>query len=173
VRYFSGTATYARTLKVPAAALGEGRRVYLDLGRVEVIARVRVNGRDVGSVWKAPFRLDVTDAVQAGDNRIEVEVTDLWPNRLIGDENLPAENDYVDSEWAIGERPDPQTGGLKTLYAGKIVKLPDWYVRGLPKPAGGRITFSTWRFFEKDEPLLDSGLLGPVRLVFATETTLN
>lgn len=172
VRYFSGTATYARTLKVPAAALGEGHRVYLDLGRVEVIASVRVNGRDIGSVRKAPYRLDVTDAVHAGDNRIEVEVTDLWPNRLIGDENLPAENDYVDGEWAIGERPDPQTGALKTLYAGKIVKLPDWYVRGLPKPPGGRITFSTWRFFEKGEPLLDSGLLGPVRLVFATEIAL-
>jgi hypothetical protein len=173
VRYFSGTATYARTLSVPAAALGRGRRVYLDLGRVEVMASVRINGRAAGSLWKAPFRLDVTELVHAGENAVQIEVTDLWPNRMIGDENLPVEGDYVDSaEWAIGERPDPAIGELKTVYAKRIVKLPDWYVQGKPKPPGGRVTFGTWRFFEKGEPLLDSGLLGPVRLVFATETTL-
>jgi hypothetical protein len=172
VRYFSGAATYARTLNVPAADLGAGRRVYLDLGRVEVIANVRVNGRDVGAVWKAPFRLDVTDAVHAGANRVEVEVTDLWPNRLIGDENSPPEERWSDSDWAVGERPDPKTGELHDIYAQKIDRLPDWYAHGRPKPADGRVAFATWRFFEKGEPLLESGLLGPVRLVFATETKL-
>jgi hypothetical protein len=147
VRYFSGTATYSRPLDVPAGLLGDGRRVILDLGRVEVMARVRINGRDLGNLWKEPYQMDVTDAVHPGANDLEVAVTDLWPNRLIGDEQLPPENEY---------RAGPEHGVLVT---------PEWYAKGEPKPPGGRITFATWKFFNKDEPLLESGLLGPVRLL--------
>jgi hypothetical protein len=145
VRHFSGTATYTHALDVPAIALTEGRRVVLDLGRVEVIAEVRINGKDVGVLWKPPFRIDVTDAVRAGSNALEVRVTNTWPNRLIGDEQLPPENEYEDE--------------------GKIVRLPDWYVKGEPKPPGGRTTFATWQHFDKNEPLVASGLVGPVRLL--------
>ena len=142
---FSGTVTYAHALNVVPESLADGKRVYLDLGRVEVMAAVRINGREVGRLWKPPFRLDVTDAVHAGDNSLEVEVTTLWPNRLIGDESLPAENEYNPTQH-------------------NIERLPDWYVKGEPKPPGGRTTFATWQFYRADEPLFESGLLGPVRV---------
>jgi hypothetical protein len=166
IRYFSGTATYTRQITVPGAAFRAGRRTFLDLGRVEILAHVTVNGRDLGTVWKAPFRVDITDAMRPGTNDISVAVTSLWPNRMIGDAQQPDPYPRVDAEWPIGERFAPD--GKKTdVMARKLVELPDWYRAGKPKPADGRVTFSTWTFFQKDEPLLDSGLLGPVRLVFA------
>jgi hypothetical protein len=152
VKYFSGTAAYTHNLAVPADFLRPGHRVILDLGRVEVLARVIVNGRDLGVVWKEPYRLDVTDAVHAGDNTLEIRVTDLWTNRLIGDEHLPAED-----EFGLADERGVEAGGIK--------RLPDWYAQGKPKPPGGRVTFTTWRFYTKDDPLVASGLLGPVRLL--------
>ncbi len=172
VKYFSGTATYSRSIEVPASALRDGRRVYLDLGRVEVLARVTVNGKDLGTVWKAPYRVDVTDVVHAGANQVSVAVTSLWPNRLIGDAQLPDPNSYVDGEWPIGER-FAADGSKTVLMAQKMTELPAWYREGKPKPDNGRVTFAPWKFFPADEPLLDSGLLGPVRIVFAEEKTLR
>lgn len=172
VKYFSGTATYSRAIDVPASTLGKGRRVYLDLGRVEVLAHVTVNGKDLGTVWKAPYRVDITDAVRPGANQVSIAVTDLWPNRMIGDAQHPDPNTYVDSDWPIGER-FAADGSKKTLMAQKIVQLPAWYRQGKPKPDDGRVTFTPWKFFPADEPLLDSGLLGPVRIVFAEEKRLR
>jgi hypothetical protein len=142
VKYFSGTATYANSVQIEPS-----KRVMLDLGRVEVVAQVRVNGKDLGVLWKEPYRIDITEAAHPGVNNLEIRITNLWPNRLVGDEQLPPENQY-----ATG----PEHG---------ILRLPDWYKSGEPKPAGGRVTFSTWQFYKKDEPLLESGLLGPVRLL--------
>lgn len=85
VRYFSGTATYDRTIELRRDAFKPGRRIMLDLGDVREVAQVKVNGRDMGILWKAPYRVDVTDAVRAGRNRLEIAVTNLWPNRMIGD----------------------------------------------------------------------------------------
>ena len=89
VKYFSGTATYTKTFQVPDGMIRKDHRIYLDLGRVQVIAEVKLNGRDLGILWKPPFRVDVTDAVKAGENALEVRVTNLWVNRLIGDQQLP------------------------------------------------------------------------------------
>ena len=86
IRYYSGRARYQRTVRVPAEWLTGSRRIELDLGDVREIARVRVNGKDLGTSWGAPFRRDVTDALRAGDNRVEITVTNYWVNRLIGDE---------------------------------------------------------------------------------------
>jgi len=155
VKYFSGTAAYSRTLEVPAEFLAADKRVVLDLGRVEVIARVRVNGKSFPLLWKEPYRLDVTGAVHAGANPLEIEVTNLWPNRLIGDEQLPPENEYASGA---------DHG---------IARLPGWYVRGEPKPPGGRVTFATWKFFAPDDPLFESGLLGPVRLLNPVRAVLE
>ncbi len=83
VRYFSGTAAYTTSFKAPKA--GKGARVVLDLGAVKNLASISVNGKDLGVLWKAPFEVDVTDALKAGDNKLEVKVVNLWPNRLIGD----------------------------------------------------------------------------------------
>ena len=89
IKYFSGTATYRKTIAIPAACLGTDRTLQLDLGRVKEIAEVRLNGQDLGILWKSPFRVDITRAAKAGDNELEVRVTNLWPNRLIGDEQQP------------------------------------------------------------------------------------
>jgi len=89
IRHFSGTATYATTFDLPTGWIVPGRRIWLELGRVEVIADVVVNGRDLGTAWLPPYRVDVTDAVRAGGNLLEVRATNLWRNRIIGDLKYP------------------------------------------------------------------------------------
>jgi hypothetical protein len=85
VRYFSGTATYRQTLRVPAGAAKAGKPLFLDLGEVHDVAEVVVNGTSAGVAWKAPYRVALTGLVKPGANTIEVRVTNLWVNRLIGD----------------------------------------------------------------------------------------
>jgi len=85
IKYFSGTATYVTQFTVQRDWLSKGSRVQLDLGDVKNLAEVRVNGRALGVLWKTPFEVDITDALQSGRNRLEVKVTNLWPNRMIGD----------------------------------------------------------------------------------------
>jgi len=148
IKYFSGTATYRKIIKVPASYISPNKNIYLDLGRVEVIAELKINGKKAGIIWKEPYCLDVTGNVKAGDNHIEISVTTLWPNRLIGDEHLPQENVYSEH--------------------GFVEKLPDWYVNNQPKP-GKRKAFTTWKNFDKDSPLVEAGLLGPVVLRVAVK----
>ena len=143
VKYFSGTATYTRSLNVPAEMLGKDRRLYLDLGDVRVMARVKLNGTDMGILWKPPYRADITAAARPGENALEVQVVNLWPNRMVGDEQLPEDSDR-----------NPN---------GTLKKWPDWLEQGKPSPTG-RFTFTSWRLWKKDSPLLESGLLGPVML---------
>jgi (4-O-methyl)-D-glucuronate---lignin esterase len=113
------------------------------LGKVAVIAQVAVNGRDLGVLWKAPFRLNVTSALRKGDNLLEVRVTNLWVNRMIGDEQLPEDSDRAPN--------------------GQLKSWPKWLLEGKPSPTG-RHTFATYRVWRKDSPLQESGLLGPVTL---------
>lgn len=86
IKYFSGTATYHKTISAPASWFAKGAEVWLDLGDVKNIAEVKVNGKPLGIVWKKPFRINATGALKAGDNKIEISVTNLWVNRLIGDQ---------------------------------------------------------------------------------------
>ena len=100
VKYFSGTATYTRDVEAPREWLRPGARLVLDLGTVKEIAEVAVNGKPVGSIlWKPPFRVDVTDMLTPGPNRIEVRVTNLWPNRMIGDRQPGAKKYTFASYW--------------------------------------------------------------------------
>ncbi|GFE82402.1 hypothetical protein GCM10011487_44020 [Steroidobacter agaridevorans] len=85
IRYFSGGATYSKRINVSAHWLASGKRVHLDLGTVHELATVTVNGKPIGTVWHAPYRLDITDALRRGENRVDIKVVNLWPNRLIGD----------------------------------------------------------------------------------------
>jgi hypothetical protein len=85
VRYFSGSATYARALNVPAAWQRDSARLILDLGDVRELAEVVINGRSLGVLWRPPYKVDITDAVERGANRLDIRVTNLWVNRLIGD----------------------------------------------------------------------------------------
>jgi hypothetical protein len=144
VKYFSGTATYSKQPRLSPGAASGDRRLYLDLGWVHVMAQVRLNGKDLGLLWKPPYRVDITSAARHGENKLEVLVTNQWVNRLIGDEQLPPENEYA---------PD-----------GAVKVIPEWFLQGKPKPLGGRTTFATWKHYSKDSPLLVSGLVGPVRL---------
>jgi hypothetical protein len=89
VKYFSGTATYAKSVTAQAGWFKPGRRIYLDLGRVRDIAEMRVNGKSVGMVWAPPYRIDVTGALRPGANKVEIAVTNEWTNRLIGDRLMP------------------------------------------------------------------------------------
>jgi len=149
VKHFSGSGTYYKRFEITPDLLklkstrDPRARILLDLGKVAVMAQVKLNGRDFGVLWKAPYRVDVTDAVEAGENVLEVRVVNLWINRMIGDEFLPDDSER------------DNRGTLKVW--------PAWLQEGRPSPTG-RHTFTTWRLWKKDSPLRESGLLGPVAL---------
>ncbi len=88
IKYYSGTAEYVKTLQVPAGWMKPGRVVSLDLGDLESLANVTLNGHDLGCLWSPPYRVDVTDILWPGPNTLRIKVTDTWVNRLIGDAGL-------------------------------------------------------------------------------------
>jgi hypothetical protein len=140
IKYYSGTAVYKKTFDFSkATAQGKNEHFYLDLGEVKNLARVRLNGEDLGVVWTAPWCVDITGAVKESGNVLEIEIANLWPNRLIGDEKLSD---------------DGIQGG----------KWPGWLSKG-QKRTSGRHTFTTFRHYTKDSPLLKSGLIGPVTIL--------
>ena len=143
VKYFSGTATYHRKIEVPQALLAPDHRLHLDLGHVAVIAQVKLNSRDLGILWKPPFCADVSEVVRAGANDLEISVVNLWINRLIGDEQLPD-----DCEWR------PQSGSEV------LAQYPQWLLENKPRPTG-RVAFTVWKHWTKNDPLMESGLFGP------------
>jgi hypothetical protein len=145
VKYFSGTAVYVKRFTAPAEMIAADRGLYLDLGRVAVIAEVKLNGRNLGVLWKPPYRMEITGAVRPGENDLEVKVTNLWINRMIGDEQLPEDCQRT------ADSPSPAKD------------WPKWLQRGEPSPTG-RFTFTAWKPFTKDSPLAESGLIGPVTL---------
>jgi hypothetical protein len=100
VKYFSGTATYAKTINIPSSAFKPGTHIWLDLGDVREIADVQINGRDLGSLWKRPFKIDVTGQVKPGSNQLTIRVTNLWVNRLIGDQQPGAQKKYASTDFA-------------------------------------------------------------------------
>lgn len=162
VRFFSGTAVYRTSFDVPALPEGRDWSAFLDLGDVQVIASVRLNGRDLGPVWKRPFHVEVTDALRAGRNELEVQVANLWVNRLVGDREHPD-----DSEWTTDTRSTAKGEGLAAL--------PEWVASWGARPSPQRVAFAAWRWphlATTKEPL-PAGLLGPVRLVFHTRTLLD
>jgi hypothetical protein len=140
IRYFSGTATYRKQFKLPKTMMGEGYSLELDLGNVHVMAEVIVNGKNLGIVWKAPFRVCLDKAVHEGTNYLEVRITNLWPNRLIGDERIA--EDFEANSW-------------------QSKQWPEWLLNNTPRPSG-RTTFTSWKHWSKDSPLQPSGLIGPV-----------
>jgi hypothetical protein len=86
VKYFSGTGTYKKTIQAPPDWFKTGSQIWLDLGSVKNLAEVVLNGKSLGIVWKTPFSVNMTEALKQGENVLEVKVTDLWVNRLIGDQ---------------------------------------------------------------------------------------
>ena len=151
IRFYSGTATYRKIFDLPVSSgdtegkQSSSRRLWLDLGVVKNLARVRLNGHDLGIFWCSPWQAEITDFVKPSGNTLEIAVVNLWPNRLIGDEQLS---------------PDCEFG-----KGGNLIRLPDWFVKKEPRPTPGRYTFATWRHFAKDSALLPSGLMGPVSIM--------
>ncbi|QCX00985.1 glycoside hydrolase [Aggregatimonas sangjinii] len=141
IKYFSGSATYNKTFDLSKKTLAKGLRLKLDLGEVHVAAKVSLNGKHLGVLWKSPYQIDITEAAKKGENILIIEVTNQWTNRLIGDENYPDTSGYFDSE-----------------------EMPDWYVNNEPPPNTKRSTFATQKFFEKGDELLSAGLIGPVTI---------
>jgi hypothetical protein len=137
IKYYSGTAFYRQSFDMPDYK--KDGKLYLDLGKVKNIARVRLNGKDLGVVWTAPWRVEITGVVKSKNNKLEVEVVNLWANRLIGDEFLPYDG-IQKGQW------------------------PDWLLEGKPRTSG-RYTFASWRHYNRDSELLESGLIGPVTLI--------
>ena len=166
LKYFSGTATYRIALpeipEIPANPENPEkpeipekakRRIFLDLGAVKNVATVAVNGKELPVLWKPPYRVDITEAVKRRketEATIEVRVTNLWPNRLIGDDALPEGDVHY----------NPRT---KRWKGGGLKSIPKRVYEGRPSPSG-RHTFTTWRHWKRDDKLLPSGLLGPVKL---------
>jgi hypothetical protein len=148
VRHFSGQLAYAASRSIPAAQLGAGRRQVLDLGHVEVMAKVRVNGIDLGTLWHPPFVVDATDALRAGGNRIEIQVATTIENRMIGDMRLPEER--LAPQWlATGVGPSP---------CGRFTAV-------LSEFEGARITAK--------DALRPSGLIGPVSIRTRSEQLVD
>ena len=155
IRYYSGSAIYKKS--IPAPRVKPGERVILDLGDVKNIATVTVNGKQYPVLWKPPYRVDITDALpplSATSHpspftlHLSLKITNLWPNRLIGDDALPCDATYG--------KTDKGNGGIQSI--------PQRVFEGKPSPTG-RHTFTTWQLWKKNDKLLPSGLIGPVRLI--------
>ena len=162
IRYYSGTAVYEKEFPAPRTA--RDTRIFLDLGKVKNLAEVWLNGTNLGIVWKPPFRVEISGVLHPGQNKLEVRVTNLWPNRLIGDEQQPD-----DCVWDHARTWDVDG---KTIQVGQPLKeVPAWLREGTPRPSAGRYTMTSWKFYTKDSPLLESGLLGPVRILNSEKQT--
>ena len=149
VKYYSGTAKYVKEFDLSDATITPSnkdtlRQFCLNLGQVEVMAREILNGEDCGIVWKPPYRVDISKALKPGTNKLEIEVVNPWGNRMIGDEQLP-----LDAKWKDWET---------------LVEWPAWFEESGRSPTG-RYTFTTGRHYQKDSPLMPSGLFGPVRIM--------
>ena len=112
VKYFSGAGTYTKTLQASPDWFKKGSQMWLDLGDVKNLAEVTVNGKNLGIVWHAPYRVDVTSALKPGKNEISVKVVNAWVNRMIGDEQ-PGATKYTFADVKPYKANSPlQTSGL-------------------------------------------------------------
>lgn len=152
LKHYSGTATYSTVFTADPVATVAGHRTVLDLGEVNVAATVTVNGKLVGTAWSAPYKIDISDHVQAGENTLQILVANTWTNRLIGDEHYPRTDGY-------------KLGGSQ--------KMPDWFTQNQPMPAGKRQTFSAYDFYEASDELMPSGLVGPVMVTTSKTVALG
>ena len=119
IRYFSGTAAYKNTFRLSGKDIR--KRVILSLGNVKNLAEVWVNGRSMGTLWHAPFSMDISSAVRKGNNEVEIRVTNAWVNRIIGDLQPSCKNP---------------------------------------------VTYISTPFYQATSPLVESGLIGPVNILF-------
>jgi hypothetical protein len=147
IKHYSGTAIYRTNFSLKKNQIKDDEKLILDLGEVNIAAKIILNGKKVATLWIAPFKVDISKFVKPGNNDLEIEVTNTWTNRLIGDEHY---------ERTDGYSIDSQDNG--------IPRMPKWYTDNLPMPAGKRTTFSAYPFYNKNDDLMPSGLVGPVSI---------
>ena len=165
VKFFSGTATYSKTVQAPAAWFRPGQRIWIDLGKVRDIAEVKVNGKSAGLTWAPPYRVDVSAALKPGANRLEIEVTNQWTNRQMGDRLLPLEKRVLaqpgapapTGNLAAGRAAAPAVGG-RTVPGAVAGASTAGAAPRTAVPAGGGFGFGP-----QTPP--ESGLLGDVSFV--------
>jgi hypothetical protein len=148
IRYYSGTGIYTTDFEVQS--LNQNQVAILDLGEVADIARVFVNDEQVGVLWTPPFRADITSFLHEGPNSVQIHVANRWINRLIGDEAIAVDYTY-------------QEEGSK-FTKGRLEALPAWLRDPSKRPGNGRHSFSIWKHYDAESPLVDAGLLGPVKI---------
>jgi (4-O-methyl)-D-glucuronate---lignin esterase len=142
IKYYSGFATYSNSFDAPyLKTIDKNKKIYLDLGKVNVMANIKLNGQDLGVLWTSPWKKDITELLKQEGNQLEIQVANLWPNRLIGDQFF-ADNGIRNHQW------------------------PGWLIKGEKRP-GGRYTFTTYNPYKKEDSLLSSGLLGPVTIMLS------
>jgi hypothetical protein len=152
IRYYSGTAIYTKSFDF--SEMSKFNHLRLDLGEFNHLARVRINGQELGVVWCKPNSTAIpTGLLKESGNKLEIEITNVWANRLIGDEKEPP-----DCEW--------QKAHLEGGYY--LKRFPDWFVKNEQRPSKGRYCFVTWNYFLDGAPsLAPSGLRGPVQVMGA------
>ena len=150
VKYFSGTAVYKTKFNLDAFEVKFQRLSLGDCNRQ--VARVAINGRDLGTLWCEPYEIEIPHGVlKEGENSLAIEFTNVWANRLIGDEQEEPDCEFVPAQFMGG--------------GSHLKRFPDWFKDGISsRPSKGRKCFTDWNFFTKDSPLVPSGLLGPVEL---------
>jgi hypothetical protein len=178
IKYFSGTATYSKTVQAPASWLRPGQHVWIDLGTVRDIAEVKVNGKSAGLVWAPPYRVDVTAALKPGANKLEIEVTNEWTNRIAGDRLLPADQHILSTPapafgGGAGGGGGAAAGGRAGRAAGAAGAAGAPSAAGAPGAAGAAGAAARagggggggGGFGGPGQPLPESGLIGEVSLV--------
>jgi len=120
IRCFSGTACYKTEFEIPRQWLGNGKKLYLDLGQIWAVGEVRLNGRSLGIVWKPPYRVEITEAVRVGQNKLEIEITNTWANRLVGDAQLPPGQRYCRTNITASGTPGKPWKGIPLRKSGLL-----------------------------------------------------
>jgi len=104
IKFYSGTATYTKTFTIDQ--LPKNQEMYLNLGKVSVMAKVKLNDKYLGGVWMSPYRLNISEAIQAGENKLEIEVVNLWRNQLIRDKSRKEDEKYT---WLVTDDITPKS----------------------------------------------------------------
>jgi hypothetical protein len=159
IKYYSGTAVYRKSFDLELTTQNPGLKTFLELGSVNKLAEVILNGQTLGIAWCPPWRVRVpAGLLKSKGNALEIKVTNTWVNRLIGDEQEPD-----DCEWS---EPYPNPAFSRTNpNTRSLLKEPQWLADNTPRPSKGRRTFVTYKHLTANDALQESGLLGPVRMM--------